>query len=192
MSFKGQGHKETPPRILQIIIWEKKKVSWFDDEDVYVAWFREISWKRNCVQNNKSMYYIRDYLFHISVRYEKELVLILILCTEIQMTNIVKKHCEINFSHTNFSVENNYYNLLFSKADQILSNSNVVLYYIWHLIFSNAVSQIYAFTITVRVNSVTKNEILICCFNFWFRKKNQDIFYTILKIFFERVESEQK
>ena len=55
MSFKGQGHKETPPRILQIIIWEEKKVSWFDDEDVYVAWFREISWKRNCVRNNKSI-----------------------------------------------------------------------------------------------------------------------------------------
>ena len=135
-----------------------------------------------CSKQQKYMYYIRDYLFHISVRYEKELVLILISCTEIRMTNIVKKHCEINFSHTNFSVENNYYNLLFSKADQILSNSNVVLYYIWHLIFSNAVSQIYAFTITVRVNSVTKNEILFCCFDFWFRKKNQDIFYTNLNL----------
>ena len=144
MSFKGQGHKETPPRILQIIIWEKK-VSWFDDEDVYVAWFREISWKRNCVQNNKSIcttYVTTYFIFPLGMK--RNWYYILILCTEIRMTNIAKKHCEINFSHTNFSVENNYYNLLFSKADQILSNSNVVLYYIWHLIFSNAVSQIYA------------------------------------------------
>ena len=66
------------------------------------------------------MYYIRDYLFHISVRYEKELVLILILCTEIQMTNIVKKHCEINFSHTDFSVENNYYNFVFGMVTDMM------------------------------------------------------------------------
>ena len=65
MSFKGQGQERT--RILQIIIWEKKKkVSWFDDEDVYVAAAGSGKFRENeFVQNNK----VRDYLFHISDRY---------------------------------------------------------------------------------------------------------------------------
>ena len=97
--LKDKDIKRHHACILQIIIWEKK-VSWFDDEDVYVAWFREISWKRNCVQNNKSMYYIRDYLFHISVRYEKELVLILTYFMHRNSDDkYCEKHCEINFSH---------------------------------------------------------------------------------------------
>ena len=75
-------------------------IFWFDDEDVYVAWFREISWKRNCVQNNKSMYYIRDYLFHISVRYEKELVLIL---TYFMHRNSDDKYCEKTLRNQLFS-----------------------------------------------------------------------------------------